>query len=118
MGARTVQNMAMYGESSVRGRPGRAFSSSDLLGEKKDHGDEVLDTQEAVVLTPRSLQSRAKSHSHILSSRKDPEVGVKRIFKANTINPYSYGSGSEWHSDKMTRSSKRHGASLWHGGSL
>ena len=28
------------------------------------------------------------------------------------------GSGSEWHSDKMTRSSKRHGALLWHGGSL
>ena len=25
------------------------------------------------------------------------------------------GSGSEWHSDKITRSSKRHGASLWHG---
>ena len=24
------------------------------------------------------------------------------------------GSGSEWHSDKMTRSSKRDGASLWH----
>ena len=81
MGARTVQNMAMYGESSVRGRPGRAFSSSDLLGEKKDHGDEVLDTQEAVVLTPRSLQSRAKSHSHILSSGKAPEIGVKSIFK-------------------------------------
>ena len=28
------------------------------------------------------------------------------------------GSGSEWHSDKTTRSSNRHGASLWHGGSL
>ena len=28
------------------------------------------------------------------------------------------GSGSEWHSDKMTRSSNRHGASLRHGGSL
>ena len=28
------------------------------------------------------------------------------------------GSGSEWHSDKMTRSSNRHGASLWHEGSL
>ena len=31
---------------------------------------------------------------------------------------YYIGSGSEWHSDKMTRSSNRHGASLWHGGSL
>ena len=26
------------------------------------------------------------------------------------------GSGSEWHSEKMTRSSNRHGASFWHGG--
>ena len=83
MGARTVQNMAMYGESSVRGRPGRAFSSFDLLGENKEPGDEVIDTQEAGVLTPRSLQSRAKSysHSHMLSSGKDPDVGVRSIFK-------------------------------------
>ena len=28
------------------------------------------------------------------------------------------GSWSEWHSDKMTRSSNRHSASLLHGGSL
>jgi len=80
MGARTVQSMAMYLES-VRGRPGRAFSSSDLLGETKDQGDEVNNMQEVGVLTPRSLQSRAKSYSHILSSGDDPEIGVKSIFK-------------------------------------
>ena len=30
------------------------------------------------------------------------------------IYPKSLGSGSEWHSKKKTRSSNRHGASLWH----
>ena len=38
---------------------------------------------------------------------------VFQVFKSTHV-----GSGLEWHSDKMTRSSNRHGASLWHGGSL
>merc|ERR1719435_905656 len=80
MGARTVQSMAVYTDS-VKGRPGRAFSSSDLLGETKDQGDEVNNMQEVGVLTPRTLQSRAKSYSHILSSGDDPEIGVRSIFR-------------------------------------
>ena len=50
------------------------------------------------------------------------EVGapgtLKNGFKDSESGWFGEGSGSEWHSDKMTRSSNRHGASLWHGGSL
>jgi len=87
MGARTVQSRAVCGEGSVRERPGRAFSSSDLLGENKDQGDEVVDMQEVGNLTPRSLQSRARSHSHILSSGDDPKIGVKQMSRAKVQEP-------------------------------
>jgi len=87
MGARTVQSRAVCGEGSVRERPGRAFSSSDLLGENKDQGDEVVDMQEVGNLTPRSLQSRARSHSHILSSGDDPKIGDRQMSRAKVQEP-------------------------------
>jgi len=76
MGARTVQNRALHGES-VRGKSVRAYSSSDLLGENKDV--DMEDRNNGVVtsvLTPRTLQSRAKSYSYMLSSGEASKSGA------------------------------------------
>jgi len=76
MGARTVQNRALHGES-VRGKSVRAYSSSDLLGENKDVDMEDRNNGVSTcVLTPRSLQSRAKSYSYMLSSGEASKSGA------------------------------------------
>jgi len=73
MGAKTVQRARYLG--SIRGRSGRAYSSSDLLGESRVREDEFLSSADEVYgeRTPqklnRSMQSRAKSYSNVLSYR-------------------------------------------------
>ena len=81
MGAKTVQRARYLG--SIRGRSGRAYSSSDLLGESRVREDEFLSTAEEVygARTPqsmnKSMQSRAKSYSNVLSYRDAAEVASR-----------------------------------------
>merc|ERR1712192_38194 len=77
-GAKTVQRARYLG--SIRGRSGRAFSSSDLLGESRVTEDGYISSSEEVYgeRTPqsmnRSMQSRAKSYSNVLSFRDAADV--------------------------------------------